>query len=64
VDDPTIEDEGPVEVRVILETRSGEVVYRESATVPLGRMQPNGPGCDPIKYAVTLVATDQGLVPA
>ncbi|MEO8475635.1 MAG: hypothetical protein ABI572_01135 [Actinomycetota bacterium] len=64
VDEPTIEDEGPVEVRVILETRSGEVVYRETATVPLGRMQPNGPGCDPIRYAVALKATDQGLVPA
>jgi hypothetical protein len=63
VDEPTVDDEGPVEVRVILETRSGEVLYRTSATVPLERMQPNGPGCDPIKYAVALEATDQGLVP-
>jgi hypothetical protein len=64
VDDATIDDEEPVEVRVILETRSGEVVYRETTTVPLRRMQPNGPGCDPIKYAVALKATDRGLVPA
>ena len=49
---------------MILKTRSGEVVYRETTTVPLGRMQPNGPGCDPIRYAVALKATDQGLVPA
>jgi hypothetical protein len=64
VDDPAIDDEGPVEVRLTVETRPGETVYRETTTVPLGRMQPNGPGCDPIKYAVALKATDRGLVPA
>lgn len=63
VNDPTIENEGPVEVSLVVATHAGGVVYRETASVPLERMQPNGPGCDPVTYAVALDATDEGLVP-
>ena len=60
---PRMDDEGPVEVGVVVETHPGVVIYQESVTTPLKRMQPNGPGCDPITYSVALKATDGGLVP-
>ncbi len=64
VDDPSLDDEGPVHVVLTIETESGDPIFTNEADVALGRTQPNGPNCEPTFYAASLVATpDAGLEP-
>jgi hypothetical protein len=60
VNDGTIDDAGPVRVDLMIETGSGERIYEVEQDVTLTFMQPNGPDCDPSKFAARLVATDRG----
>ena len=64
VDDPSIADEGPVDVSLVIESGTGEVVFESASSVALRKMQPNGPDCDPTTYAAALETTEAGdLVP-
>ena len=64
VDDPSIDDEGPVDVSLVIESGAGEAVFESDSSVALRKVQPNGPDCDPMKYAVALETTQAGdLVP-
>jgi hypothetical protein len=60
LDDPSIQDSGPVLVGLSIEGGSGEVIYARKANVELSRMQPNGPNCPPTFYSTALVATARG----
>ena len=62
VDDPVIADEGPVDVSLVIESGTGEVAFEADTTVALRRMQPNGPDCDPTKYAAVLATTEAGVL--
>ena len=60
VDDPSIDDEGPVDVSLVIESGAGDVVFESASSVALRKMQPNGPDCDPTRYAVALATTEAG----
>jgi hypothetical protein len=62
VDDPSIQDSGPVLFALLIEG-SGEVIYARKANVELSRMRPNGPNCPPTFYSTALVATARALRP-
>jgi hypothetical protein len=62
IDDPSIKDEGPVDVRLLIQANpDGRVVVDAKTQVSLTKIQPNGPGCEPTKFATTLVATQDGF---
>ena len=60
VDEPSIEDEGPIVVELVIESGSGETIFEGSQDVDLTLKQPNGPDCEPSKYARTLAASRDG----
>ena len=48
----------------MIESDTGDVVFESTSSVALRKMQPNGPDCDPTKYAAVLETTEAGdLVP-
>ena len=60
VDDPSIEDAGPVTVELVIESGSGETIFEGSREVELTLKQPNGPDCEPSTFARALVASRDG----
>jgi hypothetical protein len=65
VDDPSIEDVGPVHVVQSIERGSGEPILDDETGVALIRRQPNGPDCPPTFYSAALVADPRtGLEPS
>jgi hypothetical protein len=60
VDEPSIEDEGPVTVQLVIESGSGETIFEGSQDVELTLKQPNGPDCEPSTFARALVASRDG----
>lgn len=44
----------------MIESGSGDPIFDEAATVDLLKMQPNGPDCDPTKYAAILTVDIEG----
>jgi hypothetical protein len=64
VDDPSIDDAGPVRVELSMDTEDGRSIYHRATMVDLVRRQPNGPDCEPTYFARSLIATAHGLQPA
>jgi len=65
VDDPSIENVGPVHVVLSIDTESGRPLFDDEADVALIRRQPNGPDCPPTFYSAALVAVPgTGLRPS
>jgi len=60
VDDPSIEDAGPVTVELVIESDTGETIFEGSRDVELTLKQPNGPDCEPSTFARALVASRDG----
>jgi hypothetical protein len=60
VDEPSIDDEGPVTVELVIESGSGETIFEGSQEVELTLKQPNGPDCEPSTFARALVASRDG----
>ena len=62
IDDPSIQDEGPVDVRLLIQANpDGRVVLDTEAQVSPTKVQPNGPGCEPTKFATSVVPTQDGF---
>jgi len=60
VDEPSIGDEGPVSVELVIEAGSGQTIFEGSRDVDLILKQPNGPECEPSTFARALVASRDG----
>lgn len=60
VDEPSIDDEGPVIVEVVIESGSGQTLFEGSQDVELTLKQPNGPECEPSTFARALIASRDG----
>lgn len=60
VDEPSIDDEGPVTVELVIESDSGATIFDGSQDVELTLKQPNGPDCEPSTFARSLVASRDG----
>ena len=55
IDDPGIDDEGPVRVVLTVSTDDGGTIFHGTTTPTLQLVQPNGPGCGD-KFTASLVA--------
>jgi hypothetical protein len=60
VDEPSIENEGPVTVKLVIDSGSGETIFEGTRDVELTLKQPNGPNCEPSTFARSLVASRDG----
>jgi len=60
LDEPSIDDEGPVVVELVIESGSGETIFEGSQDVELTLKQPNGPDCEPSTFARALIASRDG----
>jgi hypothetical protein len=58
IDDPEIDDEGPVRVVLTISTDGGEIIFDGTTNTALRLVQPNGPGCGD-KLTASLVATGE-----
>jgi hypothetical protein len=56
IDDPSLEDDGPVDVTLTITNDRGDNIFDGAATVTLALVRPNGPDCPPEKFAASLIA--------
>jgi hypothetical protein len=59
IEDPSIEDAGPVEVVLTITDEENRIIFDGASEVTLTLMQPNGSGCPPEKFAASLSARGQ-----
>ena len=62
IDDPTIDDAGPVKVVLTITDEENRIIFDGASEVTLTLMQPNGPGCPPEKFAASLSARGKSSI--
>jgi len=61
VPDPNLTGPEEVDVSITVDPWLSGTRRHESATVQARKYQPNGPGCDPVVFAASVEANDDGL---
>jgi hypothetical protein len=62
VSEPRLTEARSVDVTVtVMRPGSGTDAYHEEGSVDLYRLEPNGPGCDPVVYTAGVLVREDGL---